>query len=115
MRKMTEPGSGNKNNRSFDAAMLIMPEKRNKRSVWSVTTKPFSEAHFATFPQDLIVPCILAGSPHGGIIVDPFMGARTTAIVAVKQGRNYLGCELNPEYNKIGEKRMRDELGLFNQ
>ena len=86
---------------------------RNKRSVWTVTTKPFSEAHFATFPEDLIVDCIKAGCPEEGIVLDPFMGAGTTALVARKLNRNYLGIELNPEYIKIAEKRLRNELGMF--
>jgi DNA modification methylase len=85
----------------------------NKRSVWTVTTKPFSEAHFATFPEDLIVDCIKAGCPEGGIVLDPFMGAGTTALVARKLNRHYIGFELNPEYIKIAEKRLREELGMF--
>lgn len=85
----------------------------NKKSVWTVTTKPFSEAHFATFPQDLIVDCIKAGCPEGGIVLDPFMGAGTTALVARKLNRNYIGFELNPEYLKIAEKRLHGELGMF--
>lgn len=84
-------------NREFDG-------KRNKRSVWTVTTKPFSEAHFATFPEELINPCVLAGSPEGGIVYDPFMGAGTTAYVAKKLGRHFLGSELNPEYIEIANK-----------
>lgn len=83
-------------------------EVRNKRSVWSVTTKPFKEAHFATFPEDLIEPCVLAGCPKGGLIYDPFGGAGTTAKVAVKHGRNYIMSEINPDYIKIAEKRIRD-------
>jgi DNA modification methylase len=82
--------------------------KRNKRSVWTVTTKPFREAHFATFPPDLIEPCILAGCPEGGIVLDPFMGSGTTAVVALKHNRNYIGIELNPEYIKIAEKRISE-------
>lgn len=82
---------------------------RNKRSVWNVNPKPFREAHFATFPPDLITPCILAGSPLGGVVLDPFMGAGTTGLVSVRHGRNYIGCELNPEYVKIAEKRIRNE------
>lgn len=78
----------------------------NKRSVWTVTTKPFSEAHFATFPEDLIKPCVLAGCPKGGIIYDPFMGAGTTALVALKYDRKYIGSELNADYIKIAEKRI---------
>jgi len=80
--------------------------KRNKRSVWTVSTKPFKEAHFATFPEDLIVPCIRAGCPEGGIVYDPFMGSGTTAVVSHKLKRNWIGSELNPEYIKIIDKRM---------
>jgi DNA modification methylase len=87
--------------------------KANKRSVWTITTKPFSEAHFATFPEDLIVDCIKAGCPEGGIVLDPFMGAGTTALVARKLNRNYKGFELNADYIKIADKRLRDELGMF--
>jgi DNA modification methylase len=82
--------------------------KRNKRSVWTVTTKPFKGAHFAVFPEDLIEPCILAGCPEGGIVLDPFMGSGTTAVVALKHNRNYIGIELNPEYIKIAEKRISE-------
>jgi len=85
----------------------------NKRSVWTVTTKPFSEAHFATFPQELICDMIKAGCPEGGVVLDPFMGAGTTALVARKLNRNYVGFELNPKYIKIAEKRLRSELGFF--
>ena len=88
--------------------------KANKRSVWSVSTKPLKEAHFATFPQDLIVDCIKAGCPENGIVLDPFMGSGTTAIVAKKLNRNFIGFELNPEYIKIANKRLNKELGLFN-
>jgi DNA modification methylase len=85
----------------------------NKRSVWTVTTKPFSDAHFATFPEDLIVDCIKAGCTEGGTVLDPFMGAGTTALVARKLNRNYIGFELNQEYIKIAEKRLKNELGMF--
>lgn len=73
-------------------------ETRNRRSVWTVTTKPFKGAHFATFPPDLIEPCILAGSPVGGTVLDPFGGSGTTAGVALKHGRKAILCELNPNY-----------------
>jgi len=76
-------------------------EKRNKRSVWTVTTKPYAGAHFAVFPSDLIEPCILAGAPVGGIVLDPFMGSGTTAQVAQNLGRQYIGCELNPAYMEL--------------
>jgi DNA modification methylase len=80
-------------------------EMAHKRSVWSVPTKPYSGAHFAVFPTDLIEPCILAGAPLGGIVLDPFMGSGTTAQVAQDLGRQYIGCELNPEYGKLQKKR----------
>jgi DNA modification methylase len=77
----------------------------NKRSVWSVPVKPYSGAHFAVFPSELIEPCILAGAPVGGIVLDPFMGSGTTAQVAQDLGRQYIGCELNPAYGKLQKKR----------
>ena len=81
-------------------------EMANKRSVWTVNTKPYAGAHFAVFPSDLIEPCILAGAPIGGIVLDPFMGSGTTAQVAQNLGRKYLGCELNPEYKTLQDKRL---------
>lgn len=81
-------------------------EKANKRSVWTVTTKPYEGAHFAVFPTDLIEPCILAGAPVGGIVLDPFMGSGTTAQVAQSLGRKYLGCELNLDYKPLQNKRL---------
>lgn len=80
---------------------------KNRRSVWTITTKPFKEAHFATFPEDLIIPMVKAGCPKGGLVLDPFMGAGTTSVVAKKLDRNYLGIELNPEYIKIAEERIK--------
>jgi len=80
--------------------------KANKRSVWQVPTKPFKEAHFAVYPEDLIEPCILAGCPLDGVVLDPFFGSGTTGLVALKHGRNFIGIELNPEYIKIAEKRL---------
>jgi len=87
-------------NREYDG-------QRNKRSVWTVTTKPYEGAHFAVFPQDLIEPCIMAGAPVGGVVLDPFMGSGTTAQVAQNLGRKYLGCELNTEYKPLQDKRLR--------
>ena len=81
---------------------------KNKRSVWSVTVKPYKEAHFATYPPDLIEPCILAGSEEGDIILDPFMGAGTTAAVAKSLNRYYIGCELNKDYGNLIQKRIQD-------
>jgi DNA modification methylase len=79
---------------------------KNKRSVWTIPVKPYAGAHFAVFPQDLIEPCILAGAPVGGIVLDPFMGSGTTAQVAQDLGRKYLGCELNPDYKPLQDKRI---------
>ena len=81
-------------------------EMANKRSVWTVNTKPYAGAHFAVFPSDLIEPCILAGAPVGGIVLDPFMGSGTTAQVAQSLGRQYLGCELNPDYKALQISRV---------
>jgi len=78
----------------------------NKRSVWTVTTKPFKGAHFATFPPDLIEPCVLAGCPEGGTVLDPFFGAGTTGLVARKHGRNCIGIELNPVYYDLATQRL---------
>ena len=77
----------------------------NKRSVWTVPTKPYKGAHFAVFPPELIEPCIMAGAPRGGIVLDPFMGSGTTAQVAQNLGRKYLGCELNKEYAPLQAER----------
>ena len=88
--------------------------KANKRSVWSVNTHSYREAHFATYPPDLIKPCILAGCPEGGVVIDPFGGSGTTAQVAMENGRNAILCELNPEYVKIIEKRLGKVDPLFN-
>ena len=84
-----------------------VPETRNRRSVWTVTTKPYKGAHFATFPPDLIEPCILAGSRPNDIVLDPFMGSGTTAQVANQFGRQYLGCELNPDYEQLQRERLK--------
>ncbi len=81
-------------------------DKRNKRSVWSVTPKPFKGAHFATFPIDLIEPCILAGSREGDTVLDPFNGAGTTGVAALKHSRKYIGIELNPEYIELTKARI---------
>jgi len=84
-------------------------ETKNKRSVWTVTTKPYEGAHFAVFPTDLIEPCILAGAPVGGVVLDPFMGSGTTAQVSQDLGRKYLGCELNPAYQSLQKKRLAQQ------
>lgn len=96
-----------------DKDMRPNPGGRNRRDVWTVNTAPYHEAHFATYPPELIAPCIKAGCREGGVVLDPFMGAGTTAVVARKLGRNFLGVELNPGYISIAEARLREELGLF--
>jgi DNA modification methylase len=114
-RTLADAGSGTKNNGSFDAAMAIMPEKRNKRSVWTITTQPFAEAHFATFPPELPELCIKAGCPPGGTVLDPFFGAGTTGLVADRLQRNCIGIEINPAYAEIARKRIQGESTLFAQ
>jgi DNA modification methylase len=81
-------------------------ETRNKRSVWTVSTKAFRGAHFATFPPKLIEPMILAGCPVGGVVLDMFFGAGTTGYVAQRNARNWIGCDLNPEYVRLAQKRL---------
>jgi len=85
---------------------------RNKRSVWTVTTKPYSGAHFACYPPELITPCILAGCPEGGIVLDPFFGSGTTGMVAEQCGRAWFGIELNPDYGSLIDGRTAQR-GLF--
>lgn len=80
--------------------------KRNKRDVWFINTKPFKGAHFATFPEELVKPCILAGSSQGDIVIDPFAGSGTTGAVAIQNGRDFIGIELNPTYSQIMKQRI---------
>jgi DNA modification methylase len=89
------------------------PLGRNKRNVWTITTKPCKDAHFATFPKDLIEPCIKAGCPESGVVLDPFGGSGTTGIVAKQFNRTAILIELNPEYIEIAKKRIDKELGMF--
>ena len=86
---------------------------KNKRSVWSITNKPYKGSHFAVFPPDLIIPCIKAGSEKNDIILDPFMGSGTTAMVAKSLGRYYLGCELHESYGKLIKNRISDARGTL--
>lgn len=83
-----------------------VPTKRNRRSVWTVATRPYSGAHFATFPADLIEPCILAGSKAGYIVLDPFNGTGTTGVVSLKHHRRYIGIDLNPDYLELARQRI---------
>lgn len=107
---------GNRNgqlNRLHSGNNFFATGLANKRSVWTVATKPFKEAHFATFPEALIEPCILAGSPLDGIVLEPFAGSNTTGILAIKLQRNYLAAELNPDYIQLSETRDHHENGFF--
>lgn len=95
-----------KQNPSFSAAVKDLVETRNKRTVWEIATEPFSEAHFATFPTKLVEPCIRAGCPPGGTVLDPFSGSGTTGLVALAERCQYVGIELNPEYVAMSERRL---------
>lgn len=89
------------------------PLGKNKRNVWTIPTKPCKEAHFATFPENLIEPCIKAGCPENGIVFDPFGGSGTTGIVAKLLNRKSILSELNPEYIKIAKIRINKKFGMF--
>jgi len=99
----TRTGFGNSR---AEATACMNPSGRNKRTVWTIPTKPYKGAHFATFPEKLVEPCILAGSRMGGIVLDPFFGAGTVGLVAKKLGRHYIGIELNPEYIGMAKARI---------
>lgn len=101
-----ESGGYSANGAKHTGGIKEFDGKRNKRSVWTVNTKPYKGAHFATFPASLIEPCILSGSRQSDIVMDPFMGSGTTAAVALQHGRQYLGCELNPEYGPLQQERI---------
>jgi DNA modification methylase len=88
--------------------------RRNRRSVWTLSSQPFSKAHFATFPPKLVEPCILAGSEPGDVVLDPFAGAGTTGLVALRLERSFLGVELNPDYADLARDRIRDDAPLLN-
>ena len=81
---------------------------RNRRSVWTINSHPFKGAHFATFPEDLVLPCILAGCPRGGVVFDPFSGAGTVGVVCKKNNRNFIGIELNPAYIEMARQRINN-------
>jgi len=100
------PGNGKNSHRPDRKEDDWDTDYRNKRSVWTVATKPYAEAHFATFPPDLIKPCILAGSKAGDVVLDPFFGSGTTGFVARELGRHFIGIDLNPEYIKLAERRI---------
>ena len=98
-----------KTNGNFKAQGNLETGKRNKRSVWTISTRPFKEAHFATFPPALVEPCILASSRPGDTALDPFFGAGTTGLVAQQHGRDWIGVEINPAYAEIARARLAGE------
>ena len=98
--------SGNSNLHTGRWDQAFHPLGRNKRTVWSVSLGKFREAHFAVFPEKLIEPCILAACPPGGVVMDPFFGSGTAGIVALNNGRKFVGIELNPEYCELASKRL---------
>jgi len=100
--KYQNEGTGLQPHGGLDASY----ETANKRSVWTVATKPYAEAHFAVYPPALIEPCILAGCPVGGTVFDPFTGSGTTALVALTNNRTFIGTELNPDYITIAQRRL---------
>jgi len=104
-----------KHNASFDASVCLPVNERNKRTVWTVNAQGFAEAHFATFPEDLIKPCILAGCPSGGTVLDPFIGSGTTALVARNLQCNAIGLELSPVYLEIAKRRLRQDVFSFTE
>jgi DNA modification methylase len=104
--KCAEPGSGIKHNSSFCASVIDVGDFRNKRTVWKIATQSFKGAHFATFPQKLVEPCLLAGSAPGDLVLDPFCGAGTVGLVAQTHGRGFVGIELKPEYARMARERI---------
>jgi site-specific DNA-methyltransferase (adenine-specific) len=124
---LTEPSARDKNAEGYQAdypkgdrfspgeRVFGADGKKNKRSVWTVGVASFKDAHFAVYPPALIEPCIKAGSAEGDTVLDPFSGSGTTGEVALKLGRNYIGCELNPDYARLSEKRITEALGMFGE
>ena len=99
------PGASNKQHR-LEREPTFAADARNKRSVWTIGTKPFRGAHFAVMPEELAETCVLAGCPRGGTVVDPFAGAGTVGVVALRHGRQFLGLELNPKYARMAQRRI---------
>lgn len=103
-----------KNNQSFiEGISRSVVAERNKRTVWSIPTQPTRGDHYASFPEALVWPCIAAGSPKDGTVLDPFSGTGTTGVVALKQGRNYVGCELNPKDVRASRQRLAEVAPLL--
>lgn len=111
--KNANAGFGSDTKLGFTQNDITIGETRNRRSVWTIPSQPFADAHFATYPPALIEPCILAGCPKGGTVLDPFGGAGTTGMVADRLGRNAVLIELNPEYAALAERRLSKDGGMF--
>lgn len=111
--KAETAAAGSKQNPSMSAAISGPVLKRNKRTVWTIPTQGFPDAHFATFPEALVEPCILAGSRRGDLVLDPFAGSGTVGLVAHRLGRDFVGVELNPAYAALAERRLTDDSPLF--
>ena len=106
-RKLADSGTGTKNNGSMDDALADLRSTRNRRSVWTIPSEPYSGAHFATFPRALVEPCILAGAPPGGTVLDIFFGSGTTGQVAQALGRNFIGIDINRANEPLQAERLR--------
>jgi DNA modification methylase len=112
-RKLAEAGSGIAANRDFESALSMKVENRNRRDVWTIPTQPYRGAHFATFPEKLVEPCILAGSKPGDIVLDPFCGSGTVGVVAQKHGRRFVGLDMSAPYLELaGERIKASPIGL---
>ena len=96
-------------------AFVVVNDKRNRRDVWTIASKPFKGAHFAVMPEALVEPCVLGGSAEGDTVLDPFTGSGTVAVVALQHGRNFVGTELNPEYGQIAKDRITKAAPMFNE
>jgi DNA modification methylase len=111
----TYDGKRAENDGLVQQSFVTITDTKNKRSVWTVNVKGYKEAHFATYPTELITPCILAGSSEGDTVLDPFSGSGTTGEVALLHGRNYVGTELNPEYADLSVRRIGEAVGMLGE
>ena len=106
---------GDYNAGNSEHVLTYHPDGRNKRTVWTISTRPYPDAHFATFPPELPEICIKSGCPEGGTVLDPFSGSGTTGMVALRLGRSYIGIELNPEYAAMSRSRIDHDCPMFNR
>jgi DNA modification methylase len=111
----TYDGKRAENDGLLQQSFVTITDTKNKRSVWTVNVKGYKEAHFATYPTELITPCILAGSSEGDTVLDPFSGSGTTGEVALLHGRDYVGVELNPEYADLSVRRIAGAVGMLGE